>query len=181
MNNIKSRVSKGKSIISEIFNILDNICFGPHYFEIAMLLRRSMLLSSITYNSGVWYNVSSKEIKELSTIDQIFFSRLCKTPQTASFTSYFLEFGEYEVEIHIKMKRIMYFFNLVNRCKSNSVYIFFMTQFSQRNSKDWVTQALRDFEDVGIDSSFEFLESISLASFRKLVKKEIDNLHSKLS
>ena len=32
INNIKSRVAKGKSIIFEIFNILDNICFGPHYF-----------------------------------------------------------------------------------------------------------------------------------------------------
>ena len=39
MKNIKQRVSKGVGIIGEIFNILDNICFGTNYFKMVLLLR----------------------------------------------------------------------------------------------------------------------------------------------
>ena len=33
--NIKNRISKGLGIIAQIMNILDEVNFGPHYFEIA--------------------------------------------------------------------------------------------------------------------------------------------------
>ena len=173
MSNIKNRVTRGKSIISEIFNILENICYGPHFFEIALLLRRTMLISSVTYNCSVWYNLNAKDINELNKIDQIFFSRLCQTPYTATFISYFLEFGVLEIEMHIKAERVLYFFRLVNRCKKQAIYCFFMIQYHKRNEKDWVTQTLKDFEDLNIDSSFEFCENISINSFPKIVKREI--------
>ena len=37
--NIKSRVSKGLGIVSQIINLMDIVNFGEHYFEIGMLLR----------------------------------------------------------------------------------------------------------------------------------------------
>ena len=53
INNIRERVSKGIGIINQIFVILDSICFGKQFFEMALLLRSSMLLNSILYNSCV--------------------------------------------------------------------------------------------------------------------------------
>ena len=53
MKNIVSRVAKGKGIVMEIFNILDNISFGPHFFKIALMLRESLFISSTFYNSSV--------------------------------------------------------------------------------------------------------------------------------
>ena len=37
--NIRNRISKGIGLISQIINLLESVSFGPHYFEIAMLLR----------------------------------------------------------------------------------------------------------------------------------------------
>ena len=37
--NIKYRISKGLGVINQIFNILGNVNFGSHFFEIAMMLR----------------------------------------------------------------------------------------------------------------------------------------------
>ena len=73
--NIKDRVSKGIGIISNIINILDNVCFGPFYFEIAMLLRNSMLINGTLTNAEIWYNFSKAEIKEFERLDIIY---LCK-------------------------------------------------------------------------------------------------------
>ena len=72
--NIKDRVSKGIGTINNIFSILESIAFGSHYFEVAMLLRRSLLLSSILNNCDVWYNVTRKDIKDISYLDRVFFS-----------------------------------------------------------------------------------------------------------
>ena len=64
--NIKSRISRGHGILNDIFTILNSTCFGPHYFEIALLLRQSLLASSVLYNSTVWYNVTKKDLYEIS-------------------------------------------------------------------------------------------------------------------
>ena len=40
--NIKDRISKGLGVINQIFNILRNVNFGSHFFEIA---NRSMVQS----------------------------------------------------------------------------------------------------------------------------------------
>ena len=40
--NIKSRVSKGMGIISQIMEILQTVSFGSKYFEIAIVLREAL-------------------------------------------------------------------------------------------------------------------------------------------
>ena len=54
--NVKNRISKGLGIINQIFSLLENICFGPHYFEIAILLRESMLINGTLPKAEIWYN-----------------------------------------------------------------------------------------------------------------------------
>ena len=65
INNIKDRVSKGKGIVINIFSILDTITFGPHFFKIALLLRQSMLVNAVIYNSSIWYNLRPSDFEEL--------------------------------------------------------------------------------------------------------------------
>ena len=66
-----------------------------------------------------------------------------------------------------------YFFGLVNRGKDQAVYNFFMVQYSRRSSTDWVCTVLKDFEDVKMDSSFQFLESITPYQFKRILKEKI--------
>ena len=47
--NIRNRISKGIGLISQIINLLESVSFGPHYFEIAMLLRESVLINRSPY------------------------------------------------------------------------------------------------------------------------------------
>ena len=53
-SNIKARVSKGMGILNDIFNILDQVSFGQYHFKIALLLRESLLVNAVLYNSSVW-------------------------------------------------------------------------------------------------------------------------------
>ena len=58
IKNVKARVAKGKGIANRIISIIDGIPFGDFYFEVAMILRNSLLVSSMLSNSEAWYNVS---------------------------------------------------------------------------------------------------------------------------
>ena len=96
--NIKSLIQKGQGIINNIFMILDNICFGSSFFQTAMLLRRSLLLNGCLFNSSVWHNLSKNDVKDLSRIDQTFFSRLTTISKNSPEEFHYLEFGETDID-----------------------------------------------------------------------------------
>ena len=130
-----NRVSKGKRIISDIFTILENTSLGPHYFQIAVMLRESLLVSTVLYNCQCWHNLSVKELKELSNLDRFFFSSLFKVPITSPLISFFTETGTMSLEAYIKARRVLYYFNLTNRPKDQMIHVCFKTQYSKRNNK----------------------------------------------
>ena len=61
--NIQARAGKGKGIIKQILSMLDDICFGHFYFEVAVMLRTSLFLNSILLNSEAWYSLTTKDIQ----------------------------------------------------------------------------------------------------------------------
>ena len=69
--NIKARVARAKGSVKQIMEILDNICFGPYQFQVALIRRNSLFLSSLMFNSEAWYNVSSSDIDELEKANEI--------------------------------------------------------------------------------------------------------------
>ena len=170
--NIKDRVSKGMGIIGDIFSILETICFGPHYFEIALLLREALLINGTIYNSAAWYNLTPKDIRDIEQIDRVFFSRLFSTPKSTPFEAIFLECGVMNIGMYIKCRRVIYFHNLINRPRSQIIYSFLMSQYSEPIKGDWVIQVTNDFADLNISQDFEFLQSTSSSAFKNLVKRK---------
>ena len=51
--------------------MIENIPFGKFYFEVAVILRNSLLISSLLSNSEAWYNVTKSELNLLETVDLI--------------------------------------------------------------------------------------------------------------
>ena len=58
--NIKSRIGRGIGAISNIMNILKEVSLGNFYYEMAILLRQAMFLSSVLLNSETWMNLTKK-------------------------------------------------------------------------------------------------------------------------
>ena len=49
--NIKARVDKGVGNVKQIMSILQEVCFGKFQFEVAIILRNSLLISSMLTNA----------------------------------------------------------------------------------------------------------------------------------
>ena len=70
MKNVIERKNKSNGIIKQIGTILEEICYGKFHFEVAVMLRDSLLLNGILTNSEAWYNVKVEEVEILERCDE---------------------------------------------------------------------------------------------------------------
>ena len=61
-NVFEARKGKGFGTNNKILNILEDVCFGPFTFEVALTLRDSFLISSILTNSEAWLGLSNSVV-----------------------------------------------------------------------------------------------------------------------
>ena len=91
MKNILARAAKGTGIVSQIMCILEEIFFGKYYFEVAVVLRNSLLLSSILVNSEAWYNLKKEEVEKLEQVDEMLLRKVLECPVTTPKEMIYLE------------------------------------------------------------------------------------------
>ena len=93
IKNIKARVNKGTGIVRKILTLLDGIPFGKYHFEAGVLLRNSLLASSMLFNSEAWYNLSKAELELLESIDLTLLRGILQAPKSTPKEMLFLELG----------------------------------------------------------------------------------------
>ena len=112
---IKDRISKGVGIIAHIFNLLEVISFGQYHFEIAVLLRNTMLINGTLTNAEVWYNFTHHEIQEFEKLEHSFFAKLLGVPRTTPSEAYYLELGALPISAILKGRRVNYLHSILSR------------------------------------------------------------------
>ena len=174
--NIKSRISKGIGIISQIINILDEVSFGPFLFEVALLLRESMFINGMLTNAEIWYNFSEKEVKEFENLDHIFFRRLFRVPKSTPIEAFYLETGAVPIGIIIKKRRLNYLHSILRRRDASMLYSFFTTQWHNPSKGDWTEQVKDDLIEFNIPQDFQHIQSKSKESFKKIVRIKSEDI-----
>ena len=135
VKNINARIVKGTGIANKMITLLDAIPFGKHYVEIGMILRNSLLISSVLFNSEAWYNLTESELNLLETVDVTFLRQLLQAPKGTPKEMLFLELGCISLREKLRERR-----------KESVVHRVFKSQLNNRNKKDCVTTVLGDFK-----------------------------------
>ena len=55
LRNINAGRNRGTGIVTQILTKLEDICFGRHFFKVAIILRNSHLISSLLTNAEVHF------------------------------------------------------------------------------------------------------------------------------
>ena len=184
--NVDSRVSKGMGIVSEIMDILENISLGPYYFHVAILLRNSLLVNGMLYNTDVWYNLSSRDIKELSDVDKHFLGRILRTPNSTPHESLYLELGIDEFDVILSKRRLLYFHDVITRRKKDMLYRFILAQWHDGIRGDWTEMVKTDLCRFDIKEDLTYLQTLKKPEFRRMVmlqakRVSLENLTRKQS
>ena len=191
IKNIRARVAKGKGVISRILTLIEGIPFGEFYFEVAMILRESLLISSMLFNSETWYNVTKPEIELLETVDLQFLRQVLKTPKSTPKEMLFLETGCVPFREIIRKRRILFLHYILNENEDSLIKKFLMKQKESKKSKDWINQVLSDIKELNLEVDFEDIrkmqksrlkimlnEAIKMKAFVDLAQKK--EMHSKV-
>ena len=107
LKTIAARKSTGLGIVTQILLMLDEVSFGEHFFEIALMLREAMLINGLLFNSEIWYGLSKNNISELEGIDKLLLRKLLNTHSKTPIESLYLELGVLPLKYIIKSHRLM--------------------------------------------------------------------------
>ena len=155
IKNIQARVSKGTGIVRNILTMLDGIPFGKYHFEAGVILRNSLLASSMLFNSEVWYNVTNSELELLETVDLMLLRGILKAPKSTPKEMLFLELGLVPFREMIRRRRLGFLYYILTEDKDSMIFKFFESQRKNRTSNDWVTTVLEDMKKLDLNMSFE--------------------------
>ena len=156
--------------MSSILNILNQVSFGRHYLQIALLLRESLLINSMLNNVEVWHGITRDEEKEFQKVDLILLRKLLGAPISTPKESFFLELGILPISILLKAKRVRYLHYPLNKNKAEMLSRFFWAQWRRPCKGDWVNLIKQDLAELGIPDDLEKITAYSKLSFKKYVK-----------
>ena len=112
--NILNKANQGVGSVSRIFSMLSQVSLGHFYFEIALIMRDSMLVSKLVSTSEEWYDVTKQEYKKLESVYEMFYRRLFNVQISTPKESLYMETGKIPIKYIIKMRRVMYWWHVVN-------------------------------------------------------------------
>ena len=176
IRNIKTRINKGAGVVRKIITMLEGIPFGKQFFNIGMILRDSLLVSSMLFNSEAWYNVTSKELELLETIDLSLLRQLLKAPKGTPKEMFYLELGIIPFRDIILGRRLNFLHTILNEDPKSLIHRFFQAQCKYQTKKDWVTMVTKDLEYLELQNlSFEKIKEMKKITFRNLIKQKIED------
>ena len=175
--NISARSNRGTGVVNQIMSMLEDICFGKYYFQVAMVFRNSLLISSLLTNAESWYNLTAAEIDELEKVDENLLRRVLEAPAATPKEMLYLELGVSPIRNIIKSRRINFLQYILKENEESLIHTFLMAQLCDPTRNDWGVTVMKDIEDFNINLSFDKIESMSEHSFKNLVQKK-EKIHT---
>ena len=82
--NVERRYNQGVGSVAQITTMLSQVSLGHYHFEIGLVLRDTVLISKLVFNSEIWYNFTEKQMSKLEQIDEMFFRKLFSLAKSAT-------------------------------------------------------------------------------------------------
>ena len=172
--NIEARKGKGTGIKNQIMDILDDICFGPYTFEVALVLRDSLLINGILTNSEAWLALSTAEVEQLEQADESLMRRILKVSQGCPKEMLYLELGCTPIRFIIMLRRIMFLHYMLHEDPNCLIQRVLQAQIAQPSKNYFVQTVENILEELDIHFSYDDLKKISKQCLNKFVKQKID-------
>ena len=72
--------------------------------------------------------------------------------------------------------------HILNEDKDSMMFKFLQTQLKNKRPKDWITQFLKDLEDLGINLSLDDIKELKKSELKNIVNKAVmDNAYEDLT
>ena len=174
--NIQERKRRGLVAVSQINDMLNDLCLGKFHFEAGNILRNSLLLSTLLSNSEAWYDITSKEVKELESVDEALLRKIFSAHSKTPLETLYLESGNVPIRFLLKARRLNFLWYILNEDRGSLIRSFFDAQRENPSERDWIQTVKQDLNDLEITLSMEEISKMSKLEFKELVKEAVREL-----
>ena len=170
--NVQQRRNKGLGVINQIMQILESTFFGKYFFEVAMVLRESLFLSSLLLNSEAWVSYTEKDVRILEQCDEILLTRILDCDANTSNALKYLDLGILPVRFIIMKRKLAFLQYILKEEKNSMIYQVFQATLENPLKNDFVSTCQKYMKNLDINLSFEEIEKMSKYSFKKVLKEK---------
>ena len=148
--NVQMRHDKGLGIVNSILSILKEITFGQFYFEVAMMLRTSLLVNGMLFNLEAIGNISSNNINILEDCDKKLMRRIFESEQGTPIESFYLETSAWPFRFILMGRQLMYYWTILNKPESELVRQVFNAQRDFPSKGSWIDEVQGVLKNVAL-------------------------------
>ena len=127
--NIAAQVAKATGILKQVKNILEDMCLGPFYLEVALVLRNSLFLNGFLTNLESSYGLTDAEIEQLEKVDEQLLRAILECPCSVPKEMLYLELGVTPIRYIIMCRRLLFYQEILKQ--PNNSLMFYQTQLSK--------------------------------------------------
>ena len=161
--------------MTNICQTLSDLCLGPYYYEAAIILRSSLLLSTVLSNSEAWVNLTKKNIEDLEAIDETFLRNIfCGAHAKTPLETLYLETGCVPIRFILKSRRLNFLHYILSDKEDSLLSNVFRAQCGNPVKGDWVHTIKKDLEELEINLSFEEIKANTKEQFKRVVKEHVN-------
>ena len=170
---IQDRKQKGFGIVSQIVAIVKEAPLDKWRMKSGMLLRNSMLVNSILFNSEAWHGIVKNDEQVLSRVDesllQALFSAHSKTPKE----EFFLETGQIPIKYILASRRLNFLQTILKRSQSEITRKVYNVQKHYPKKGDFALLVEEDKNLIELELSDIEIENMEKSLFQTLVKSKV--------
>ena len=170
--NVLNRKNKGLGIINQIMQILQSTYYGKYYFEVALVLRESLLLSSLLLNSEAWVNLTEQDIRKLEQTDEILLSKILDCEANTNNIFKYLELGVAPLRFEVMKRKVLFLQYILQQKKDSMIYKVFEATLKNPLKNDFVQTCEKYLKSLKINLSLTEIEKLTKWRFKKIVKEK---------
>ena len=172
---VQQRSSKGLGVINQIMSILEKTYYGKYFFEVAMVLRESLFLSSLLLNSEAWVNYTDKDVRILEQCDEILLTKILDCDANSSNAMKYLDLGVVPVRFEIMKRKLGFLQYILKQNKESMIYKMLKVTSETPAKNDFVYTCKKYLKTLDLDLCFEEIEKMTKFSFKKLLKAKTNS------
>ena len=173
--NIQERKRRGMVAVSQIMEMMNDLCLGQYYFDAGNLLRNSLLLSTMVSNSEAWYDLTSKEITDLESVDELLLRKLLSAHSKTPKETLYLETGNTPIKFILMARRLNFLHYILNEDENSLVRRFLQAQMEGSGRGDWINKVKSDLEELEMIMTLEDIKMLSKTGWKELVSRKVQN------
>ena len=169
--NLAKRLSRGWGRVSEILAIVSEAPLGRFKIKSGLLLRKSLLINTIMFNSEAWHNFTITQIEAFEKIDEALLRGLVLGHAKLPVPALYLETGQVPIRYIMAVRRILYLQTILHRDQNELIRKVYMAQKEDPNPGDFCQLVEQDCQMINCQLGDDQIQAMTKYDLKILIKK----------